>query len=363
MTITGLIGALCLGLAGCGNKEARHEEEVRPVQVTTASRTAAAVGATYSGEIRARYESKLGFKVSGKVIARLVEVGSKVAPGQVLLELDPQDASLSAASAAAQTEAARAKLEQSRLDLDREERLYRARFVSKAALDQYQLAYDTALSQLRSAEAQQQLMQNQRAYTVLKADRAGVVTSIDVEAGHVVAAGQPVLTVAADGEREVLVTVPESRIEEIRNGRDMTVSSWANPQRTYAGALRELAPDADKATRTYAARITIRDPDAALRLGMTASVLVPNIQTAAGIQLPLPAIYDRAGEPIVWIVEPQTSTVATHPVKLAAAYKDTVLIADGVKEGDVVVTAGVHMLHPGQKVKVLQEQVVLGSAK
>ena len=363
LTIPCVIGVLCLGLAGCVDKQARHEEEARPVQATTARQTASAVGATYSGEIRARYESKLGFKVSGKVIARLVEVGSHVAPGQVLLELDPQDASLSAAAAEAQTAAARAKLEQSRLDLDREDRLYRARFVSKAALDQYQLTYDTALSQLRSAQAQQQIAQNQRAYTVLRADRAGVVTAIDAEAGHVVAAGQPVLTVAADGEREVLVTIPESRVEEIRHAKDMSVSTWANPQRSYAAALRELAPDADQATRTYAARITIRDPDAALHLGMTASVLVPNISTAVGIQLPLSAIYDRAGEPIVWIVDSQSSTVAAHPVKLAAAYKDTALVADGVKEGDVVVTAGVHMLHPGQKVKLLQAQAMVGSAK
>ena len=190
-----------------------------------------------------------------------------------------------------------------------------------------------------------------------------MITSIEVEAGHVVAAGQPVLTVAADGEREVLVTVPESRVEEIRNGRDMSVSTWANPQRTYAAALRELAPDADKATRTYAARITIRDPDATLRLGMTASVLVPNFETAPAIHLPLSAIYDKAGDPIVWVVDPHTSTVAMHPVKLAAAYHDTVLLADGIKEGDVVVTAGVHMLHAGQKVKVLQPQLVVGSAK
>ena len=134
MIIAGLIGVLCVALSGCGSKAAGHEEEVRPVQVITASYSAAAVGATYSGEIRARYESKLGFKVSGKVIARLVEVGSKVVQGQVLLELDPQDASLSAASAAAQTEAARAKLQQSRLDLDREDRLYRERFISKACI-------------------------------------------------------------------------------------------------------------------------------------------------------------------------------------------------------------------------------------
>lgn len=360
---TGLIGALCLGLAGCGADKAEPPQEIRPVRVITAGHTADSVSATYSGEIRARYESKLGFKVSGKVVARLVEVGSHVTPGQTLLRLDPQDAMLSATSAEAETEAARIRLAQSRVDLERGERLIRDNIISKSAFDQYKLTHDTAISQLRSAQAQQQISQNQRAYTVLTADRAGVVTSIDVEVGHVVAAGQQVLTVAADGDREVLVSVPESRVDELRSAKSMTVTTWANPQRPYVAALRELAPDTDKATRTYSARLTIRKPDAAIRLGMTASVQIPNIEGDSVIRVPLSAIYDKAGEPLVWIVDPAASTVATRPVKLAAAHKNSVLVAAGLKDGEVVVTAGVHMLHPGQKVKVVQPEIVIGSVQ
>jgi RND family efflux transporter MFP subunit len=331
------------------------------VRTVTASRTAGTVNATYSGEIRARYESKLGFKIAGKVDARLVEVGSQVKAGQPLLRLDPQDAVLSEASAEAQTEAARVKLAQSRIDLERGEKLLADHIISKSAFDQYKLAYDTAASQLRSAQAQQQLTLNQRTYNVLTADRAGVVTAIDVEVGQVVSAGQPVVTVAADGNREVLVSVPESRVEELRNAKTMTVTTWAHPQRPYAAVLRELAPDTDKATRTYAARITIREPDAAIRLGMTASVQIPNIEGGSALRVPLTAIYDKTGQPLVWVVDPKTSTVNTRPVKLAAAHKNTVLVAEGVNEGDVIVTAGVNMLHVGQKVKVVQPEIVVGS--
>jgi membrane fusion protein, multidrug efflux system len=357
----GWVGVLCLALAGCSKDKVVQHEDIRPVRTVTASRTAGSVSATYSGEIRARYESKLGFKVAGKVNARLVEVGSHVKAGQALLRLDPQDAVLSEASAEAQTESARVKLSQSRIDLERGERLLADHIISKSAFDQYKLTYDTAVSQLRSTQAQQQLMLNQRAYNVLTADRAGVVTAIDAEIGHVVSAGQPVITVAADGEREVLVSVPESRVEELRNAKKMTATTWAHPQRPYAAALRELAPDTDKATRTYAARITVRDPDAAIRLGMTASVQIPNIEGGSAIRVPLSAIHDKTGQPLVWIVDTKTSTVHTRPVKLSAAHKNSVLVAEGVNEGDVVVTAGVHMLHDGQKVKVAQPEVVVGS--
>lgn len=360
-----LIATLCsyLYLAGCGGKETQPQEEIRPVRATTVSRTQSAIGANYSGEIRARYESKLGFKVSGKVVQRLVEVGSHVTPGQPLLRLDPQDAALSATSAAAQTEAARIKMMQSQIDLERYDQLFRERFISKAALDQYKLAYETAASQLRSAQAQQQLSRNQHVYTVLTADRAGVVTAIDVEAGHVVSAGQPVLAIAADGEREVAVSVPESRVEELRNAKRMTVTTWANPNKPYVAALRELAPDTDKATRTYAARVTIHEPDAAIRLGMTATVLIPNIEGGAAIRVPLSAVYDKGGQPLVWIVDSKASTVSARPVKLAAAHKSGVLVAEGLADGEVVVTAGVHMLHDGQKVRVAQSGMAIGSTQ
>jgi RND family efflux transporter MFP subunit len=356
-----LAGALCLGLAACSKHQAEPHADIRPVRAVTVSRTADSIDATYSGEIRARYESKLGFKVSGKIAQRLVEIGSHVVPGQPLLRLDAQDATLSATAAEAEAEAARTKLAQSRIDLERGGRLFSERFISKAALDQYQLTHDTAVSQLRSAEAQLRLTQNQRAYTTLAADRAGVVTAIDVEVGHVVSAGQPVLTVAAEGEREVLVSVPESRVEELRNAKSMTVTTWANPARPYVAQLRELAPDTDKATRTYAARIAIREPDAAIRLGMTASVQVQSSEAAAVIRVPLAAIFEKSGQSLVWVVDAKSSSVATRLVKLAAAHKDSVLVAEGLDEGEVVVTAGVHMLQAGQSVKVLPSQLMIGS--
>lgn len=362
-TSADLAVALCLALAGCGKAPVVQHEEIRPVRTITASRTAGTVGATYSGEVRARYESKLAFKVAGKVSSRLVEVGSHVKAGQALMRLDPQDAVLSEVSAEAQTESARVKLAQSRIDLERGERLLADHIISKAAFDQYKLTYETAVAQLRSSQAQQQLTLNQRTYNVLTADRAGVVTAIDVEVGQVVSVGQQVVTIAADGNREVLVSVPESRVEELRSAKNMTVTTWANPQRPYAAALRELAPDTDKATRTYAARIMIRDADAAIRLGMTASVQIPNIDGSSAIRVPLAAIHDKTGQPLIWVVDPKASTVNTRPVKLAAAHKNSVMVAEGINEGDVIVTAGVNMLHAGQKVKVAQPEIVVGSAQ
>jgi RND family efflux transporter MFP subunit len=162
-----------------------------------------------------------------------------------------------------------------------------------------------------------------------------------------------VLTIAADGEREVIISIPESRVDELRKAKKMTVSLWANPGKTYNARLRELAPDTDEVTRTYAARVTVLDPDATLRLGMTASVHIPDVEGATTVRLPLTAVYDKEGKPLVWVVDPQTSHVVQRGVTLAAAENDTVLVADGLRDGEVVVTAGVHMLHEGQKVKVV----------
>jgi RND family efflux transporter MFP subunit len=174
---------------------------------------------------------------------------------------------------------------------------------------------------------------------------------VSAEAGQVVSAGQQVVTVAADGEREVLVSVPESRVDELRKGRTFDVSVWALPGRTYAATLRELAPDTDSVTRTYSARFSMKNADRALLLGMTASVSMPDVGTTAAIRLPLTAIHYQDRQPLVWVVDSRTSQVATRAVKVGAAQNDAVLIDGGLREGEVVVTAGVHMLHAGQRVK------------
>ena len=346
-----MLALAAAAMAGCGGKETQPHEEVRPVKSIVVGASGGSVGATYSGEILARYESKLGFQLSGRVIARLVEVGSQVRKGQALMRLDPAQEMLHLTSATADVDAAKSRVAQDRVDLDRVEKLLARKFASQAEVDQARLALAESESRLASALAQRDIKRNQHGYTTLHADRDGVVTAINAETGQVVSAGQAVVTVAADGEREVRVSIPESRVDELRNARALQVSVWAQPGKTYPGALRELAPDADGVTRTYSARISIKGADRALRLGMTASVLSPDVEGQSAIRLPLSAIYDMEGQPLVWVVDPATSRAATRPVKLGAVQNDSVLVLSGLQGGERVVTAGVHMLHASQKVK------------
>lgn len=350
--------ATALLSTGCGHEAEPAHEDVRPVRSMMVRPSNGSVGATYSGEIQARYVSKLGFQVSGKIVARLVEVGSHVKRGQPLLRLDPAQETLHVAAAAADVEAARSRVEQNRIDLQRTEQLRARQFASQAEVDQQRLALAQSEAQLKSALAQAEIRRNQRGYTELTADRDGVITAINAEAGQVVSAGQAVVTVAADGEREVVVSIAESRVEELRRAKSLQVAVWAQPGKSYSGALRELAPDTDSVTRTYSARIAVKNADAALMLGMTASVFAADVAGATAMRLPLTAIYDKSGEPLVWIVDDKTAQVAARPVKLGAAENDSVLVVAGLAGGETVVTAGVHMLHEGQKVKVVAVQGV-----
>ena len=346
--------ALAIGvaglLAGCSKAPVAQHEEVRPVRTVVVGQSHGTVGATYSGEIRARYESQLGFRTGGKIVARLVEVGSHVKRGQPLLQLDTAQESLQLAAAGAEADAARSRVGQARLDLRRAEALLAHQFASQAEVDHQRLALDQAEAQLRSATARQQFNANQRGYTTLVADRDGVVSSLRAEAGQVVAAGQSVVTVAADGEREVSISVPESRVDELRQARSLQVTVWAHPGQTWSGTLRELAPDTDSVTRTYSARISITQPDPALRLGMTASVLAPDVDGKSAIRLPLTAIVDGGAKRSVWVVDTKSKRVASREVKLGSAQNDSVLVTSGLAGGETVVTAGVHMLQPNQPV-------------
>ena len=350
--LTAALASLALLSGGCRHEAAVHED-VRPVRSAVVGATGGSVGATYSGEMLARYESKLGFQTSGKIVSRLVEVGSHVKRGQPLMRLDPAQETLHVVAATASVDAARSKVAQNRVDLQRTEQLLAKQFASQAEVDQQRLALAESESQLKSALAEQQVKVNLRGYTALVADRDGVVSAITAESGQVVSAGQHVITVAADGEREVRVSIPESRVDELRKARNLQVSVWAQPGKRYNGALRELAPDTDSVTRTYSARIAIKDADGTLMLGMTASVYAPDVEGGAALRLPLTAIYDKDGQPLVWVVNSSTAAVAARPVKLGAVHNDSVLIADGLAGGETVVTAGVHMLHAGQKVRAV----------
>jgi RND family efflux transporter MFP subunit len=358
--------ATALLLVGCARKQedAQAHDEIRPVRTMVVGASSGSVGATYSGQVQARYESKLGFQASGRIVARLVEVGGRVRRGQALMRLDPAQEALQVVSATASVDAAKSRVAQNKVDLQRTEQLLARHFASQAELDQQRLALAESESQLRSALAQQQIRVNQRGYTELFADRDGVVVAIHAEAGQVVSAGQQVVTLAAEGEREVLVSIAESRIDELRSARALQVSVWAQPGKRYRGALRELAPDADSVTRTYSARIAVPDADAALMLGMTASVFAPDVEGTGGIRLPLSAVHHQAREPMVWVVDATSAQVAARPVQLGSVQNDSVQVTRGLAGGETVVTAGVHMLHAGQKVKLLAavEPVIAASS-
>jgi membrane fusion protein, multidrug efflux system len=337
-------------LAACGSKQP-PADDVRVVRTTTVTADDGSNRSDYSGEVRARHESSVGFRVAGRIAVRLVEVGSRVQRNQPLARLDAVDAELNVGSARAQLASVRSEHAQVELDFQRAQRLFERRFISQAEFDRDRVQMEGARAKLTAAEAEFALASNQHSYTVLLAPQDGIVTELRAEAGEVVQVGQAIATIAADGEREVVVGVPESRLEEIRAARELQVELWARPGKLYAGRVRELAPMTDSATRQYTARIAIVDADPAIELGMTAHVRIAGQRTADAYRLPLTALYQKNGKSFVWIVAPDSSLVQSREVEVADVAQDAVVIASGVEPGDTIVTAGVHLLFEGQHVR------------
>jgi RND family efflux transporter MFP subunit len=309
----------------------------------------------YSGEVRARYENDLAFRVGGKVVARYVDVGAAVRKGQPLARLDPQDAQLGVEGARSALAAAEADHALARAEVERYRDLYAKKFVSQAVLDARETAFNTTKARLEQARAQLATAQNQSGYTTLAAEADGVITAVNVEAGQVVAAGQTVMRFARPAEKEVVISVPESRLGELRDAQPIQVAVLAAPDRPYAGRIREVAPTADAATRTFAVRISLVTPDDAVKLGMTANVALGQATGRSAISVPLTALAQVGEAPAVWVVDPETSKVNLRPVTVGAFREDGATIASGLKPGEVVVTAGVHKLVAGETVRVEAE--------
>lgn len=324
---------LLAALAACG--EPPTPAAPPPVvQTLVLAPTSAAAARTYSGELRARHETMLAFRVGGKLVARLVDVGAVVTPGQTLARLDPTDMALQAG----QAEAQRALAES---DAKRYGDLRARNFVSAAALE----AKETTLA---AASAQAALARNQAGYAVLRADKAGAVAQVLAEPGQVVAAGQGVLRIAEAGEIEVAIAVPESQLAGLKPGAAAEIALWAG-HKPLRGKLRELSPVADAATRTYAARVSLLDRDAGLVLGMTATVKF--VQEGGDVlAVPLAAVFQHGGEPAVWVLGAD-DTVTLRPVVVAAYGDAGAAIATGLAGGERIVAAGVHKLAAGQKVR------------
>lgn len=342
---------LCIGCS----ETAQPPPQPRLVTVVHVTLGSARSDVAYSGEVRARYETSLSFRVAGKIVARNIEVGGRVSKADVLIRLDPENQQLNSSSAKSQLAAAKSEYEQSKSELARYTELYQKEFISKAEFDRRQNAYNVAQARLEQAQAQLAVSRNQTDYTALVADHAGVVTAILAEVGQVVAAGQAVMKVARTDDREVAINVPENRLAELGAARRIDISLWANPSRLYKGKLREVSPSADPVTRTYAAKVSVVDGDPAMKLGMTANVYLRGVQQAAQITLPATALYQDNGQAAVWVVDKVTSQVKLVPVEVGDYLEDKVGVSAGLQAGDIVVRAGVHKLFAGEKVRMNAE--------
>lgn len=343
--------ALCL-LAAC-KPAAAPVEEIRPVRTITVGASATTAINTYAGEVRARYESSLAFRVGGKLISRQVNVGETVKAGQVLARLDPRDLQLGDAAAQAQVAAAQAQFNVTRNDLERVKSLHGKSYASQGELDRYTTQYEAAKAQLDAVKAQRDQIANQASYSTLKADADGVVTAVLAESGQVVAAGQVVVQLARGGAIEIAAAIPEDRINTVREGMPVQVSLWAASGKTYAGRVRELSSAADPYARTYAVRVSVPDAPAEMRLRMTASIAIAQQGLPDLVHLPSPAMVTQAGQAGVWLFEPKSSTVQFRAVQFVGVQGNEILVASGLGSGDVVVTAGAAYLREGQKVKLL----------
>jgi multidrug efflux system membrane fusion protein len=339
--------------AACSPAPSEAPPPVRPVKTVVATAQPLDRVSQYAGEVRARHEITLAFRVGGKITARQVEVGQPVRANAVLMQLDPGDLVLNEQALRAQLAAAQADRDQALAKFSRAKALLAGNLISRNDFDTLQGTYEAAQARVRQAESQLSGGARQTGYTQLQTDRAGVVTAVQAEVGQVVTAGQPVLNLALPGEKEVAISVPENRHDELRVGEDVQISLWSMPGKTYRGQVREIAPLADPLTRTYAVKVTLVDPDDAVQLGMTASVRASRRQAEAAIRLPLNALVERDGQAAVWIVDPQTLLVALQPVKLGEFQGDQVTVASGLAPGQRVVTAGVHKLFPNQRVRLL----------
>jgi len=342
-----LIGALIL--AGCGS----HAAVPAPPRsaIVAHPQLADTINAeVYSGDVRARFESQLGFRVNGKIKTRKLDVGNHVEAGQVIAELDPADLQLQAGSASANLAAAKANRDLAQADYDRYRKLLDKNYVSQTQVDAQANALKAAQAQVQQAQAALAVAANQTEYTSLRADHAGVITALNAEAGQVVAAGQSIATLARDGAVEVEIAVPENRIGAYKVGTPFAIESWADAGKQLGGHLREIGAEADRVTRTYRVRVSFDDPSAAPRLGQTARVYFADGANAGQILIPLSALHELGGKPAVWIVDAKTRQVKLAPVNIAAYREQGVTLSAGTGTQDWIVTAGVHKLREGDTI-------------
>ncbi len=363
---TGLVALVAtLGLAGAGwalagkpkeesAKQASADTLARAVQVVPATFEAAHQPRVMVGTLRARVESDRSFRVAGKIASRQAEAGTRVKAGDVLARLDETDLRLAREAAEAELAAARSSERQARLEYDRIGELRAKGWSTEQARDRQKAALDEASGRVKRAERQVELAQNSQSYTELKAEEDGTVIAVMAEAGQVVAAGQPVFRIAQDGDREALVAIPEQDLTLAREAT-ASVTLWSEPGRAYPARLRELSPNADSATRTFLARYTVSGlaPDAPL--GMTATLELSRRDVARVMRLPLSAVLNQGSGNEVFVLDKTNGTLTRKIVKVTSFDAESAYVTDGLDEGDLVVTLGVHTLREGLKARAVTQ--------
>ena len=337
-------------LSGCGHK-APEAEAARPVIALPAPAADGGQTLRFPGEIHARYEMPLAFRVPGQLISREARLGDTVRKGQVLARLDDADAGKNEAAARAALEAAEHRLAYATQQRDRDEAQAKENLISRVQLEQTRDAYASALAAQTQAKQQYELAGNQSRYNALIADRDGAITSEHAEVGQVLAAGQAVFGFAWSGERDVYVDVPEDRVAALKPGQAAKVSLLSVSGQPLTAHVREIAPAADPQTRTYRVKLSLDAPDPRVRLGMTADVaLAGEMAAAKAVRLPATALFHEAEKPAVWVVRPADSTLELRPVTVLRYGERDVLVATGLEAGERVVMQGVHAVSAGEKV-------------
>ncbi len=340
-------------------------EPVRSVRTWVVAKEGANPSFEYAAEIRARTESRLSFRVGGKVVRRAVDLGDSVKAGQVLAQLDPQDFRLGQDAARAAREAAQVNLAQAKADLTRYQELREQGFISSAELERRVSTLKAAQAQYDQAQAQTGVQGNQASYTTLSSDVAGVVTAVEVEPGTVVNAGTPVLRLAHQGPRDAVFSVPEDKVSlikamEAQAAKDpqapatFQVRLWGDEATLLPARIREVSAAADPATRTFQVKVDLGPNSGALRQGQTATVIMHLPVQAEVTKLPITALKEQQGQTAVWVVQEPAMTLKLQAVTVGGADGNEIIILSGLLPGQRVVTAGVHVLAEGQKVRLYE---------
>jgi multidrug efflux system membrane fusion protein len=346
-----------VALAACSKKEAAAPAPRPVVAVAVHADGHAMQAASLPGEVQARYATPLSFRIGGKIIERRVRLGDVVKSGQIVAQLDPADAQKNAASAQAQLEATQHGLVFAKQQLERDQAQAKENLIAPAQLEQSTNAYASALGQRDQAAQQAALSKNQLQYTTLVAGHAGVITAEQADTGQNVSAGQAVYNLAWSGDIDVLCDVPESALAGFAVGQSANVTLAALPGRKFTARVRELSPAADSQSRTWRARLTLNDPGPDVRLGMTADVtpvtpLAPS-QANGSFTLPVTALFHAGRQPAVWVVRAAANALELRPVTVTRYNERTIVVSDGLKDGERVVLQGVHTVSAGEKVNVI----------